>query len=131
MAVLAALEWDGAGKARGRALSDAIFVRADAQDAPPRLLQCAAVASAAIDDGPRTAGYLAKLAASDQALRVWTRPDVFTMSFAFRRELYPWNKVESSGPFRQARATLMQGLARLRDETARRLPAPPKPSAQQ
>ena len=125
-AVLAALEWDGAGKARGRALSDAIFVRADAQDAPPRLLQCAAVASAAIDDGPRTAGYLAKLAASDQALRVWTRPDVFTMSFAFRRELYPWNKVESSGPFRQARATLMQGLARLRDETARRLPAPPR-----
>jgi eukaryotic-like serine/threonine-protein kinase len=128
-ATLAALEWDGDGKTRGRALADAIFARADAPDAPPRLLQCAAVASAAIDDGPRTAGYLAKLAASDPALRVWTRPDVFTLSFTFRRQLYPWIKVEFSGPFRQARATLGQSIARLRDQTARRLPAPPEPSA--
>jgi TolB-like protein/tetratricopeptide (TPR) repeat protein len=128
-AVLAALEWDSDNKAKGRSLTDAIFARADAQDAQPRILQCAAVASAAIDDGPRTAGYVVKLAGNDQALRVWTRADVFTMSFAFRRELYPWNKVEPSGPFRQARAALMQNLARLRDETARRLPAPPRPSA--
>ena len=128
-AVLAALEWDSDSKAKGRSRTDAIFARADAQDAPPPLLQCAAVASAAIDDGPRAAGYVAKLAANDEALRVWTRPDVFTMSFAFRRELYPWNKVEPSSPFRQARAVLMQSLARLRDETARRLPAPPTPSA--
>ena len=127
-AVLAALEWDSNGKSKGRSLTDAIFARADAPGAPPRLLQCAALASAAIDDGPRAAGYVAKLAANDQALRTWTRPDVFTLSFAFRRELYPWNKVEPSGPFRQARAVLMQGLARQRDETARRLPAPPRPS---
>jgi serine/threonine protein kinase/tetratricopeptide (TPR) repeat protein len=130
-AVLAALEWDSDGKAKGRSLTDAIFARADAQDAPPRLLPCAALASAAINDGPRAAGYVAKLAANDQALRAWTRPDVFTMSFAFRRELYPWNKVEPSGPFRQARAVLMQGLSRLRDETARRLPAPPRPPGRQ
>jgi hypothetical protein len=128
-AVLAALEWDSDGKARGRSLTDAIFARADAPDAPPRLLPCAALASAAIDDGPRAAGYVAQLAANDQALRAWTRPDVFTLSFSFRRELYPWNKVEPSGPFRQARAVLTQGLARLRDETARRLPAPPRQSA--
>jgi hypothetical protein len=130
-AVLAALEWDTDGKAKGRSLTDAIFASADAPDAPPRLLPCAALASAAIDDGPRAAGYVAKLAASERALRVWTRPDVFTLSFAFRRELYPWNKVEPSGPFRQARAVLMQGLARQRDETARRLPAPPKASSRQ
>jgi eukaryotic-like serine/threonine-protein kinase len=128
-AVLAALEWDGDGKAKGRSLTDAIFSRAEAPDAPPRLLPCAALASAAIDDGPRAAGYVAKLAASDQALRGWTRPDVFSTSFTFRRELYPWNKVEPSGPFRQARAVLMQSLARQRDETARRLPTPPRPSA--
>ena len=130
-AVLAALEWDGDGKAKGRSLTDAIFAGADARGASPRLLPCAAVASAAIDDGPRAAGYLARLAADEQALRAWTRPDVFTTSFAFRRELYPWNKVEPSGPFRQARAVLMQGLARLRDETARRLPAPPRRAARQ
>ncbi len=130
-AVLAALEWDSAGNAKGRSLTDGIFARADAPDAPPRLLPCAALASAAIGDGPRAAGYVAKLAASDQALRVWTRPNVFTLSFAFRRALYPWNKVEPSGPFRQARVALMQGLARQRDETERRLPAPPKASARQ
>ncbi len=124
-AVLAALEWDSDGKARGRSLTDAIFARADKADAPPPLLPCAALASAAIDDGPRAAGYVAKLAANDQALRAWTRPDVLTVALTFRRELYPWNKVEPSGPFRQARAELMQSLARLRDETASRLPAPP------
>jgi serine/threonine-protein kinase len=128
-AALAALEWDSDSKAKGRSRTDTIFARADAPDAPPPLLPCAALASAAIDDGPRAAGYVAKLAANDEALRVWTRPDVFTMSFAFRRELYPWNKVEPSGPFRQARAALMQSLARLLDETARRLPAPPSQSA--
>jgi tetratricopeptide (TPR) repeat protein len=127
-AVLAALEWDSDGKAKGRSLTDAIFARADKPDAPPPLLPCAALASAAIDDGPRAAGYVAKLAASDQALRAWTRPDVFTVALTFRRTLYPWNKVEPSGPFRQARAELMQSLTRLRDETASRLPAPPTQS---
>jgi TolB-like protein len=128
-AMLAALEWDSDGKSKARSLSDAIFVRADAPGAPPALLPCAAMASAAIDDGPRAAGYVAKLAGSDEALRVWTRPDVFSTSFTYRRELYPWNKVEPSSPFRQARAALMQSLAQLRDETARRLPAPPTQSA--
>jgi hypothetical protein len=108
-------------------VADAIFARADVPDAPPRMLQCEAMASAGIGDGPRAAGYIAKLAASDQALRIWTRPDVIGAAFAFRRQLYPWNKVESSGPFRQARAALMQSLAQLRDETVRRLPAPPPP----
>ena len=97
-AVLAALEWDSDGKAKGRSLTDAIFARADKPDAPPPLLPCAALASAAIDDGPRAAGYVAKLAANDQALRAWTRPDVFTVAFTFRRELYPWNKVELVRP---------------------------------
>jgi TolB-like protein/Tfp pilus assembly protein PilF len=127
-ALLAALEWDGDARDRehARAATEAIFARAEAPGASPRLLPCAAAAAAALDDGPRTAGYLAKLAASEQALRFWTRPDVFTTSFAFRRQLYPWNKVEASGPFRQARAALVQSLARQREETARRLPSPPR-----
>jgi eukaryotic-like serine/threonine-protein kinase len=124
-AILASLEWDSDGKARGRSLAETIFARADAPDAPPPLLPCAAVASAGIGDGSRTAGYLAKLAASEQALRVWTRPDVFSAAFALRRRLYPWNKVDSSGPFKQARTALTQSLTRLGDDTARRLPAPP------
>jgi eukaryotic-like serine/threonine-protein kinase len=128
-ALLASLERDTDGNARSRSLADRIFARADVPNAPPQLLQCEAVTAAAIGDGPRAAGYIAKLASSDQALRVWTRPDVFGAAFAFRRQLYPWNKVESSEPFRQARAALMQSLERLRDETARRLPAPPVPAA--
>ena len=124
-AVLASLEWDGGGKARGRSLAEAIFARVDVRDVPPQLLACGAMASAAIGDGPRAAGYIARLAASDRALRAWTRPDVFSAAFAFRRQLYPWTKVETSGPLREARAALTQSLARLRDETARRLPAPP------
>lgn len=129
-AVLASLEWDGDGKARGRSLAEAIVTRVEVPDAPPQLLPCAAIASAAIGDGPRAAGYIARLASTEQALRAWTRPDVFSLAFGFRRQLYPWSKVESSGPFRQARAALLQSLARLRDETARRLPAPPVATGQ-
>jgi TolB-like protein len=124
-AMLGALEWDSEGKARGRSMADAIFARADLPDAPPSLLPCAAIASAGIGDGPRAAGYIAKLAASERALRAWLRPGIFGSAFAFRRQLYPWNKIDSSYPFKQARAALTQSLARLRDDTVRHLPTPP------
>jgi hypothetical protein len=123
-AVAAGLEWDSGGKARARTMVDAILTRAKAPDAPVQILQCAAVAAAAVGDGPEAAGYVARLASDDRALRVWTRQGVFSLSFLFRRHLYPWNKIESSGPFKQASGTLAQSLVRLREETARRLPAP-------
>lgn len=125
-AVMAALEWDTTGKPRARTLVDSIFARAAAPGAPVQMLQCAATASAAIGDGPDAAGYISKLSSDDRALRVWMRQSVFSLAFAFRRHLYPWNKIESSGPVRQASALLAQSLTRLRDETARRLPAPPQ-----
>jgi TolB-like protein len=124
-AVAAALEWDHNGKARARTLADAIFTRASAPAAPVQALPCAAIASAAIGDGPRAAGYIAKLASDDRALREWARPAALSLAFSFRRHLYPWNKIESSGPFRQASNALAQRLGRLREETVGRLPATP------
>jgi len=125
-AVAAGLDWDNNGKAAARARVDAIFARAEAPDAPAQMLQCAATASAATGDGPRAAGYITKLASDERALRAWTRQGVFSVAFTFRRHLYPWNKVESSYPFMRASDTLAQGLARLRDDTAKKLPAPPQ-----
>lgn len=124
-AVAAGLEWDTNGKQKARALVDSVLARAAAPDAPSTALQCAAAAASSVGDGPEAAGYLAKLAASDQALRAWTRQGVFNMAFAFRRRLYPWNKVEGSGPFRQASEAMVQSLARLGADVARKLPAPP------
>ena len=66
------------------------------------------------------------MAGDDRALRVWTRQAVFSLPFAFRKGLYPFSKVQSSGPFAQATAVLAESMKRLRDETGRRLPAPPQ-----
>ena len=125
-AVLAALQTDTDAKPQGRLAAAAIFARATAADAKPGMLQCATLAASAIGDGPEAAGFLARLAGDDRALRLWTRQAVFSLPFAFRHHLYPFSKVQSSGPFNQATAALAQGLARLRDETAKRLPTPPK-----
>jgi hypothetical protein len=50
---------------------------------------------------------------------------VFSLPFAFRQRLYPFSKVQTSGPFTQASEALAQGLNRLREEAGRRLPAAP------
>ena len=124
IAISAGFDVEGTDRARGRAAADAVFARASAAAAKPGMLQCAVTAAAAIGDGPEAAGWLAKLANDDRALRLWTRQAVFSLPFAFRRQLYPFSKVLSSGPFGQASAALTQSLARLRNEAARRLPAP-------
>jgi tetratricopeptide (TPR) repeat protein len=125
IAISAGLDWDENARARARATVDGIFSRAAAADATAGVLQCAATAAAAIGDGPEAAGWLARLAGDDRALRAWTRQAVFSLPFAFRRHLYPFSKIQSSGPFAQASAVLAQSMTRLRDEAARRLPAPP------
>jgi eukaryotic-like serine/threonine-protein kinase len=116
---------DAKDAARSRALADAIFVRAAAPDANPGMLSCAALAAASLGDGPETAGFVAKLAADERALRVWTRQAVFNVAFSFRRRLYPWTKVETSAPFTQASDDLKQHLDRIRDEAGHRLPPAP------
>lgn len=128
-AVAAALDADsnGAARARARALADAIFTRASSPDAPVQALPCAALAAAALGDGPTAAGYLARLASSERALREWTRAGILSPAFAFRRHLYPWSRVESSDVLMQASDALSQSLWRLREETSRRLPSPPQP----
>jgi eukaryotic-like serine/threonine-protein kinase len=125
-AVLASVEWDGDGKARARTLADAIFARGDAPNRAPQLLQCEAMAAAATGDGPGAANYVGRMAADESALRLWMREGVFSAAFSFRRGLYPWTKVRSSAPFSQAGAALAQSLGRIRDDVARRLPAPPQ-----
>ncbi len=131
LAVSAGLDSDADSKAQAQArlVADGIYARASAADARPGILQCAVVAAAAIGDGPQAAGLLARLSGDDRALRLWTRQAVFSVSFAFRQHLYPFSKVQASGPFTQASAALAQSLARLRDEVAKRLPVPPKKQA--
>jgi TolB-like protein len=124
-AVSAGLDWDENARAQARVAADGIISRASAAEATAGMPPCAAAAAAAIGDGPEAAGWIAKLAGDDRALRVWTKQAVFSLSFAFRHQLYPFNKVQSSGPFAQASAVLVQSLNKLRDEAARRLPAPP------
>jgi eukaryotic-like serine/threonine-protein kinase len=123
LAVAAGLDADDNARDKARAAVDAILARASAADARPGILQCAATAAAAIGDGPEAAGVIARLANDDRALRIWTRQAVFSLPFAFRQRLYPFSKVQSSGPFAQASTVLAQSLARLREETARRLPS--------
>jgi eukaryotic-like serine/threonine-protein kinase len=125
LAVAAGFDSDDKARDKARAAADAILARASAADAKAGILQCAATAAAAIGDGPEAAGWLAKVAGDDRALRVWTRQAVFSLPFAFRQRLYPFSKVQASGPFSQARAALTQSLNRLREETARRLPTVP------
>jgi len=125
IAVAAGLDWDLNARDQARSAADAVFARASAPDAKPGILQCGVTAAAAIGDGPQAAGLLARLAGDDRALRVWTRQAVFSLPFAFRQRLYPFSKLQASGPFAQASAVLAESMKRLRDEAARRLPAPP------
>lgn len=122
-AVAAALALDAKDAAQSRKLADAIFSQAAAPDAKAAVLPCAALAAAGLGDGPEAAGFLAKLAGDDRALRAWTKQAVFTVAFSFRRQLYPWTKVQASAPFKQASEALKQSLDRTRDEVSRRLPA--------
>jgi eukaryotic-like serine/threonine-protein kinase len=123
-AIAAGLDWDANNKVRARATVDSILASASAPGAKPALAQCAATAAAAIGDGPQAASIFIRMASDERVLRAWARQTVFNLAFAFRVHLYPWNKVQASGPMNQAAAALAESLARLKDETARRLPTP-------
>lgn len=125
-AIQAGFDWDDNAKDKARAAAAAIFERASGSDAKAGTLQCAVTAAAAIGDAPEAAGLLARMAGDDRALRIWTRQTVFNPALAFRLHLYPFDKMQASGPFAQATAVLAENLRRLRDETIRRLPTPPK-----
>jgi TolB-like protein len=124
-AVLAGLERDSGDRGGAQAIVDRILAQVGSSGAPAQALACAALASAAIGDASGAAGYLSQVAGDDHALRAWTREAIFSQGLAFRRHWYPWNKVISAAPVQQATADLTASLERLRDEAARRLPAPP------
>jgi hypothetical protein len=130
-AIGAGLDWDAGNRPQALKTADAIVTRASAPGAPPGLLPCAAAAAAATGDGPQAASVLAKMTFDERALRAWTRETVFSASLTFRLRLYPWNKVQASGPMSQASSALADSLERLRDETARRLPTPEVKPARQ
>ncbi len=123
-AMLAGLEWDAGARGRAQAIVSQIVAQV-ASGAGVQVLPCAALASAAIGDASSAAGYLSQVAADDRAMRVWTRPTLFSPALAFARHWYPWGKVLSTAPVHQAAAEMTTSLQRLRDEAARRLPAPP------
>lgn len=123
-AVLAAVEIDGGSHARGAELATAILAEAARSDAGPEVRACAALAAAATGDAAETAGWLAKVAADERALRVWTRQATFGVALSFRSRWYPWTKVLGSQPVQTATAQLDSSLERLSSEVERRLPSP-------
>jgi hypothetical protein len=128
-AVLAGVQIDAGLSDSGRASASAILDQASRTGAEPALAGCAALAAAGTGDAAEAAGWLSRVARDERALRAWTRQAIFGVGLSFRQRWYPWTKVLGKEPVQVAAGQLQQSLARVRDETERRLPTPPAASA--
>jgi tetratricopeptide (TPR) repeat protein len=124
-AIRAGIELSLGDGAQAQSTADALYAEASRPNALPSLKACAAMAAAAVKSSADAAGWLAKIAEDDRALRAWTRQSIFGIGMSYRRGWYPWYNVNNSGPVKEADSQLRAALGRVQREVVRRLPTPP------
>ncbi|MEI6666757.1 MAG: protein kinase [Acidobacteriota bacterium] len=121
-AMLAGILTLGADRAAGIRLGRELLAEADAADDRAPWARCAAIAAAGIGDGPQSARWIARAAASDRVLRMWGATNgAMSPRAAFAQGLFPWRNISGHSAVAASAAALEVSYARAGAEAARLL----------
>ena len=114
-ALLGGLLIDSGAVREGVSMLTAVLAEADAPGAPAAMFRCAATASAALGDAERAGQWLRRIAAREDALRLWALEvagSTGDVPVTFRE--YPWGKLADKDAVRTAMDEIQAGYGRLR-----------------
>jgi hypothetical protein len=119
-AMMAAVLFQNGRQADASRLASEIMARADTAGAHPGWARCAVMAAAGVNDAPRAAAILTRVASSDRELRVWGAVNaVMSGQAGLRQRVFPWGNVAEAPAMTDAITRLNAALIRARADAAK------------
>jgi len=119
-AMMAAVLFQNGRQADASRLASEIVAGADTAGAHPGWARCAVMAAASVNDAPRAAAVLTRVASSDRGLRVWGAVNaVLSGQAGLRQRVFPWGNVAEARAMTDAMARLEAALLRARADAAK------------
>jgi hypothetical protein len=119
-AVMAAVLFQNGRQAEAWRLASSIAAGAGPAGAHPGWARCAVMAAAGVNDAPRAAAILSRVASSDGELRVWGAVNAVLSSRAgLRQRVFPWGNVAEAPAMIDVIARLDAALIRARADAAK------------
>jgi TolB-like protein len=119
-AMMAAVLFQNGRQTDASRLASQIMAGADTAGAHPGWARCAVMAAAGVNDAPRAASILTRVASSDRELRVWSAVNaVLSGQAGLRQHVFPWGNVTEAPAMTDAIARLNAALIRARADAAK------------
>jgi hypothetical protein len=117
---MAAVLFQNGRQAEAWRLASSIAAGAGPAGAHPGWARCAVMAAAAVNDAPRAAAILNRVASSDRELRVWGAVNaVLSGQAGLRQRVFPWGNVAEAPAMIDVIARLDAALIRARADAAK------------
>jgi TolB-like protein len=119
-AMMAAVLFQNGRPADASRLASGIVANAGTAGAHPGWARCAVMAAAGVNDAPRAAAILTRVASSDRELRVWGAVNaVLSGQAGLRQRVFPWGNVADAPAMTDAISRLEAALIRARADAAK------------